>query len=637
MSVNGQVVLRNPKPVLYDKSAAFNRLGPVQQDVPMNNINVPMARPSSSVHKNSPNPRVAVVNKTDIATTTNIYGTLLDESTLGAYNPVVDVLSYTNRANLGTIAAGGNSGWIMTHVSYDKGATWDTTVNVANLTGTNANRYPSGLVANPPGNTTANQAYGVISAPIITNGDTWNGITLASRRLDGQNQSIYNQDTTQAAIYQQMPRLGMSTGTNANVYVMGSNYAFNDDAPDFYGAVINRGVWNGTNNNWDWDHKLIYHAFSHDPSDNSQNFSNLGQMAFNPDGVTGFMCQFGRDSVNDYLSPMPIIYQTTDAGATWNLYSNIDFTPVFTGILPNNAAGFMRPFFVSRHGVDMAVDAYGKLHILTEVAIAYSNDPDSLNYLNYLNAIFDVYELQGGGWNAHFIGSVWTDPTTDTPFPGWAAGWDARLNITRSADGYKMAYTWLDTDFTLSPDTTNLYPDIVGAAADFQNNMSTDTMNWTLNTGYEANNYWLNTSRDGWDNAGAFVVPTFTARALNAGGNDTQPWMHEYVSGIEWVSTDFVNPISTGVSQVTNKVVSALVYPNPAKGNAMVTAEIANAGNVSITLTNTLGQVVKTFDLGNTGAGKLSYNMDITDVKAGFYIVTINADNAKAVSKLNIQ
>lgn len=640
VSVNGQAVLRNTQPVKLDKAASLKRYSPnPASEAPVNKNVTPKATPARG---NTPTPRVQAINKVDIATTNNCYGSLLSEGTLCGYNSALNVISYTNRKSIGVATSGGNSGFIQTHVSYNNGANWDTLLVVTGNTDPNQiNRYPNGALINPPGNTTANQAYTVVSAPMILGGTDWDGATLGSIRLDSANGNVLNLPNASATITQWMPRLGLCTGTNGNAYVLASNYDYNSTATviPFNGGVINRGVWNTGSNSFTWSQNNIYHAFSQDPTDQSQNFSNFGNIAFSADGQTGYWALLGRDSLNDHLSPMPIIYKTTDGGASWNFYGAPDFTGTYTGILPNNAAGFMRPFFVGRNGFDMSVDAYGKLHILSEVAIAFSNDPDSLNFLNYLGTLFDTYEQSNGVWNALYVGTVFTDPVDDNAGTnpnafGYAVGWDARAQITRSTDGFKMAYTWIDSDTTLG--FNNDYPNIFGSAADFQTLTSTDPINFTAGTAYDGVNYWNYASADGMINAGNFAVPFVTARNLNAGGLDTDPWMHEYVSGIEFAAADFVNPIVTGIKQV-NAISAASIYPNPASNNAVVSAEIANASNVTITLTNTLGQVVKSFNAGDFNSGKINYNMDLSDVKAGFYVVTIDANGTKAVSKLNVQ
>jgi len=595
------------------------------------------------VRKGSSNTNtIAVATKTDIATSSNIYGSLVSEGTLAAYNSAVDVLSYTNRKSFAITPPVSNSGIVQTHVSYDKGQTWDTTLVLTANAGP-VNRYPNGVVANPPGNTTANQAYAAVAAPLL-DGSLWDGGTFASLRLDNQNGSVLNLPNASATTsIQFMPRLGMCTGTNGNVYVLGSNYDYNATAPYFDGAVVNRGVWNATNNNFDWDQSLIYHAFSHDPADGSQNFSSLGNIAFSQDGVTGYLVMIGRDSINDHLSPMPIIYRTTDAGATWSQYYTGDFSPLFQGFFPPSSAAnpaVDRPFWYLNNSMDVQVDGNGKIHILCEVANSYSNDADSLGFLNSFGTIFDVYEDNTGNWNALWVGTIYTDPdpldaATSVNTLGWAVTFDGRVQMCRSNDGTKMAYMWIDTDTSIA--ATNLYPNIIGVAADFTTSLFTNPINFTANGSYDSNNYWLCVAGDGWDASGNFVVPAVTSRCLVDGGLDTNPWMHEFVGGLEFGSADYVNPFVTSVNELPNSLSTISLYPNPTSALSNLVLDLKKGSNIAVNVVNNLGQTVLSNNYGFRAAGSNNLQLDLSEVATGLYVVQIILDGEMTSKTLNIQ
>lgn len=601
----------------------------------------PVVKKATTSSTNSNGAKVSAFGKIDMATSRNIFGSLVSEATLLDYNGDVNVLGYTNRAPIGVTPPVNNSGIIVTRFSYDKGATWDSSLYVTQNAAP-VNRYPGGVIVNPPGNTTNNQAYAVVAGPLL-DGSNWDGGTFASRRLDGQNNSQLNIQNAAATVYQNMPRIGMCAGTNGNVYVQGQNFDWNNSGTAYYdGAVINRGVWDATNNNFTWDQKNIYHAFSHDPSDNSQNISSFGHLAFSKDGQTGYHVFIGRDSVNDHLSPMPIIYRTTDGGATWSLYYDGDFTPAFTGIFPNNAQGFMRPFWYLRNAMDVQVDAWGKLHIFSEVGIASSNNVDSLNFLNAFNTVFDVFEDQAGNWNALLIGTIWSEPAAaETGAPsalGWEVAFDARCQITRSADGMKMAYTWLDSDVSLFG-TDNLYPDLVGVAVDFTNSTMTDTVNFTKNTLWDAANYFNTAAGEGWDDAGTFVVPVVTARALtssSAGDQTVAGWMHEYVTGVEFPGSAFTISWAS-VNQLPNNVNTVSVYPNPGADYSNLVVDLKSTQPVSVNLVNAMGQVVKSFDFGTNNAGSNKFRMDLSDVATGLYVVQMNIGTEVTSRVLSVQ
>ena len=601
----------------------------------------PAPKPQVKRNGNSAS-KIAVTGKVDIATSANIFGSLVSEGTLIDYNGDVNVLTVTNRKPLGLTPPVSNSGIMTSHISYDKGQTWDSTLYVSQnpqAPATIVNRYPNGVIVNPPGNTTANQAFAVVAGPIL-DGSSWDGGTFASRRLDGQFNSQLNIQNAGATVFQNMPRIGMCAGTNGNVYLQGQNFDWNNTATARVdGGVVNRGVWNAANNDFTWDQTNIYHAFSQDPSDLSQNISSFGLLAFSKDGQTGYHVFIGRDSLNDYLSPMPIIYRTTDAGATWSLYYAGDFTPIFTDIFPNNAQGFMRPFWFARNAFDVQVDAWGKLHIMGEVGIASSNDPDSLNFLNTFNTIFDVYEDQNGSWKALLLGSIWADPAdaaTGAPNAlGWEVGFDGRCQITRSADGTKMAYTWIDTDLLFGNE--NIYPDIIGVAADFSNSTITDTINFTKNTAWDATNYWLYSAGEGWDNSGTFVVPSFTSRALTASGDQTvAAWMHEFVTGIEFPASAFTNSFAS-VSELPITVNTVNLYPNPGSDFSNLVVDLKSTQNISVNLLNAMGQVVKTFDFGTSNAGSNKFRMDLSDVATGLYVVQMNIGTEVTSRVLSVQ
>ncbi len=619
-----------------------------------NKVSVPMRANAS---KGVPSPKVAAVSKTDIATSANIFGSLLSDETLMDYNSTLDVVSYTNRKALGININPpfNNSGVIQTHVSFNKGGNWDTTLVVlqnsqATPTGPDSvhNRYPSGVLVNPPGNTVANQAYAVCAAPMLKPNSDWDGGTFGSIRLDAQNNSQVNILNATATHPQWMPRIGMCSGTNGNVYVAGANYDFNSAATviPYDGVVINRGVWNSTNNNFDWDQTNIYHAFSRDPVDGSQNNSTLGNVAFAPDGVTGYVVFLGRDSVNDFLSPMPILYKSTDGGATWNALPPHDFTPEFQNVgFPANWQGDIRPFWYTRNSMDLSVDANGKLHILCEVGVASTSNPDSLNYLDAFGTLFDVYETSNGTWNAVLVGQLYTRPDAITTAGGtntfgWSVDFDGRAQICRSADGLKMAYLWMDTDTLIN--ALNLYPNIVGSAIDFTQNLATNEINFTAGGSYDANNYWMCVSGNGWDDAGTFGVPVVTSRLLNANGvpnadDSTNPWMHEWVSGIAFAAADFVNPIPVGVKEVPAIANNISVYPNPSSSLTNLNINLKSSATVNVMVVNSVGQTVKSFDFGTANAGSNTFKLDIANLSNGIYIIQMNIGGEVATRSLSIQ
>ena len=94
----------------------------------------------------------------------------------------------------------------------------------------------------------------------------------------------------------------------------------------------------------------------------------------------------------------------------------------------------------------------------------------------------------------------------------------------------------------------------------------------------------------------------------------------------------------TSVSNVVSNI-SSTVSPNPASENVTFSLNLKeSAKNVTVEISNALGQVVKTSTLGNVNANVETKSViSVRDLSAGMYIYTINADGQKSSNKLMIK
>ncbi len=81
------------------------------------------------------------------------------------------------------------------------------------------------------------------------------------------------------------------------------------------------------------------------------------------------------------------------------------------------------------------------------------------------------------------------------------------------------------------------------------------------------------------------------------------------------------------------------VYPNPASTELSVVLNLKeSAKNVSVDITNTLGQVVKTAKIGDVNANQTTGQIiNISDLSTGMYIYTIHANGQKTSNKLLVK
>lgn len=88
---------------------------------------------------------------------------------------------------------------------------------------------------------------------------------------------------------------------------------------------------------------------------------------------------------------------------------------------------------------------------------------------------------------------------------------------------------------------------------------------------------------------------------------------------------------AVGVNEVVKNVTNTQVYPNPATAQVTVSFEMTNATAATVTLTNTLGQVVATQVANN---GKATFNTN--SLASGAYLYTITANGEQTTGRISV-
>jgi hypothetical protein len=142
------------------------------------------------------------------------------------------------------------------------------------------------------------------------------------------------------------------------------------------------------------------------------------------------------------------------------------------------------------------------------------------------------------------------------------------------------------------------------------------------------------------------VVPDFTNSKANDGfftkvnyvgafsgtQTDKDNWMKGWANfNPLWENYDFVN---TSVANVASDVTETTVYPNPASNSATVTFTVANTSDVRVALYDVTGKEVKKVFEGKNVKGAQSLNIDLGNLKSGFYFVSIVTGNGQKSIKL---
>lgn len=557
------------------------------------------------------------VTKVQMGSSYNPYTLLVSEQTSMTADPDLGVVMFTHR-QCNTYAGG--SGFVQVSFSADGGTTFDSSLVVWDYASTG--RYPQGAIYNPAGNTDYLQAYAVISGP-TTDGAGWVGNFLASMKLDGTNKdNIYvaYADTATGATYQTFIRNFMHSTADGIIHTYGD--ANTDDGTNYtsFKTIVDVGTFNAGNNAFDWTdftHVPGYPMYQGFPD----GYRSPG-LATSADGSTQYLVYIGRDvTAPDTLSYMPMIYKSVDGGATWTKEAAYDWSGS-TAIVENLSGAPMRPMF----GLvkDALVDGNGHLHIATFVNSAASDHPDSLGYyMAYANIkgfAYDVYQT-ATGWDALIIDTIWSadvDAASDALGMG---GWDERLQMSKSPDGKKVFYAWMDTNVDLGLDM-NLLPDIEVRGFDVDNGSMTLPKNLTKGTFYESDNYFMFFSDKCLVNGTDYILPISTSQL---GSTDLSPAIHFYLKDAMFNETEFV-----GIQ--VNEVVSDFnIYPNPNNGTFSINYTMKNADKAIVRVLNTLGAVVFEENVHVNGTLRKDYNFSLP---SGLYFVEVESAAGKTVKKM---
>jgi Secretion system C-terminal sorting domain len=534
-----------------------------------------------------------------------------------------------------------------------------------------AARYPQGGIYNPDGNTSLANAYITYFAPnlspdpLIT---TWGG------RSYGVDNCVNQADSTKHLYWYSPPpwtyipdgfaisKLGVTLATDIDQEWAAATFVgYKDD------IIVNRGVWNSTTH--DFDYTMFTVPF---PTTNSDRPSS-DRVAFSPDGQTAWMVVLGNNFTNLDANTYPMVSKSTDAGLTWSapinvvldgtngipgitqhLLSDYRIAQIYTPPLPNRDEIAYNTGFDCR----ISVDKWGNPHIGVIVGLcggAYSIITGPSPTYDSTWAAYDLYSVNSGTtWSGQLMGY----PTTfrgNFVQSGSAITEDNRTCIASNMAGDKMFVTWNDTQ--VPGITTNDQCDIFARGFDLVENKITKNVTSAIGAcvpdnvtflsdifqqaTFQCTSYYVFSD---YPSADKWTLP-IVSQFLTVPGDLGQPVDFKYISDFSYSQSDFVCDVfsensgfPTGINDGKKDVaINVTVFPNPFKGITTVSVTLPNSANITLDVTNIVGQKVMSFEKSNVTAGKQQFTIDGSKLNSGVYFCTVKVDGKSYTQKMIVQ
>ena len=575
------------------------------------------------------------ITRVEIGKSANIYSVLLEEQRCLDYNNEVGVTAFTFRADPATYPTAINSGSIITATSSNGGANWSE--NWLALTTDELNRYPSGVVYNPSGNTDATQAYAVAAGPVSVAG-AWEQNFFGSIRLDGENGHLefINKDAGYSG--SQLTRFGMQACENGYTYIVGPKYQ-DDGAGYSTELVINTmaGEFDGTVFSWEESDIDVDLALRNDGT--TKNIWTFGS-AWSNNGAVGYTWMIGQlESMVDDGGYQPIVFRSTDSGDNWDevevmLADNEVISEYLIGTQQGTEAVW--PLCSEVAG---SVDNNGNLQMFISAKSTFSMHPDSIgySYTGDLDYIFNLELNADGVQNVLFVDSIMGGNVADDSeyAYGGTTGWGNRLSSSKTDDEKAIFVIWSDTPNAADFNNENAKPDIK-AAGRFTDGDFTDfpVTNFTADDLYTGYYFFIYASQHAKIENGYVVIPTTTTVTPTEYGSNGEldAVTHTYLDGVKYL---WVEGVNDGISSATAVKVSQNT-PNPFNGSTRITVTTETSADVTIEVTNIMGQTIYTSNEGRINGSK-EITLNANNMEAGVYFYTVTVGNNRITKKMIVK
>lgn len=481
--------------------------------------------------------KIATVSPVGMGRTSNAYSGITTHQNQVFANDSLNFVGFIHRQDV-TIWGGGsaNNGKLRYDISLNGGTSFSNDIGPLNNTYTWPARYPNAGLYNMGGSTNPlNAKIGYIGSTISS--PTWNGYVSGTSTI-----SL----TTPVATETYHGSTDYFIPSSMTERVPGEFWAV---APGYDGTgwtdslFVLKGTHNGTTQDIDWITVQTL-TIAHDETFDGTIHLIHPEIAFSPDGTSGWIAWLGDIPGGPQHLFSPIFMQSTNGGNSWgspievnlNAQSYVSDSLQSLWITTNPGVPASTGMATGTFEFDLTVDATGSPHMFTVIGSAQSQDssatpsgpPTYVVFSALSKFAADIHSTNGGtNFTVDYVAPILTfrgDFGTPDPSNGSLLAMENFPQISRSEDGNYVFYSWVDSDTTIIGfgESTNLAPNLRIAGYSVQNGFRTC--------------YKLITDGDFvWD--GRAMFPTMAPTVLTSGSTFELP-----IVGLDMITNNQLEP-----------------------------------------------------------------------------------------------
>jgi hypothetical protein len=612
------------------------------------------------------------------------------------YNTNVNVVSFTHLKNTTYTSAPFNfKNDVIVMVSNNKGLTWDSTCIWSDTT--NRAMFPQGAIYSAPTNTNASNSYLIANGITINNNGNITGNFYASKQRSLVTNSVapssippsqyfFSNTLSVGGVAKHDFACSNMIATNDGVIHNTATLANNINATTLTnyglrgGAVI-KGFFSAGAFSWVTDTIIPTTILR---SDGSKQLYPYMLSAFNEQGTVGYVVFIGARSSSLACNTgwQPIVYKTTNSGATWSLLPAINFNlplfaPVLNGLTSiSTNSSVVIPQFSVLEGIDIAVGFNGSLNIVAALGSTKSSHIDSLHLSPSFGTegykwkhttgkrpyIYNFFTSATGGWNYILVDSLgselpgktptsfgYVDNTWDADANGNKVSSGARIQISRGNNDRLLTITYADSDSLLTGKKWNTAPNIYAKVYDTQNGgLINNRLNLTNQTPINiniANKAFFHTVSPRLINSLGTISPYNTVLngclnistadismpitvSNNTGLQQNSKVDHWYSTASFSITSNVAYYLSTA-SESLPSIKEVSCYPNPVSTNLTIELNTSVFDSYQLQVLNYLGQRILVTKLSG-----LKTEFDVSYLPKGIYFVRLFKNGEQKVFKI---